>query len=200
MKKMYLSLFLTITTLTTSCMEQQRYWPCTTNLTGFPLTIFSQTPFLPQPIHTNTQSDIVNNQQTYKRIVDTNWPLYNKVMDMTYKRDQPVVSTNANDLLVPVYVQTVPEDNTTSTYTSLSSFVPSFAEGYGGQIGKHDKTTADKYTSKKTSEQKTLLRTMPQVQPITLIMQQLYLMLNSLLLNNMNSLVRRRKSSVNFDY
>ena len=131
MKKIYLSLFLTITTLTTSCMERERpkihhpapqnvpvfkanelgwerftnmtyerNWPCITP-TGHPLVIFDPNPYS-QPIHTNVQPD-VNKQQTYDQIVNTNWQKYNEIMDMTYKRDQPVATTNEAQLLTPVY-------------------------------------------------------------------------------------------------
>lgn len=114
MKKIYLSLFLTITTLTTSCCEKPRdraYYNYTTKYPNiifnptspaYPLVVVSQNSYS-QPGYTNTHPGIVDNQQFYNQIVNTNWPVYNEIMNMTYQRDQPVAPNTVE--LTPVYPQ-----------------------------------------------------------------------------------------------
>lgn len=101
MKKIYVFFLLAANVISLSATEKPRpHWPCITP-TGHPLVIFTQNPYA-QPGHTDAHPD-VNNQQSYEQIVNTNWQKYNEIMDMPYKRDQPVATTNEAQLLTPVY-------------------------------------------------------------------------------------------------
>jgi hypothetical protein len=124
MEKIHLSLLFAITTLTTSCMEKERPRLINNNddATEISLSELSFSAPLtpqsyPQPVYTNGPSTTLLQQQQYNALVNTNYEQYNRIMNAPYRSTpQPISSYDATKNLVPVYMATLPQNTTTSSF------------------------------------------------------------------------------------
>ena len=139
MKKIYVLLLLTTNVLSPSCMEKQcSKWHNKNDSTEIPLTVINQT----------TTPDTV---PLY--INEPDWEIYNKIMNITYKNNQPVI-INPTDL-TPVYPSVT--NNAAQTKKPLEQNPTTLYELRRAQ-----------------AEKKPLLRTITPVPPDANIMEKLY--------------------------